>query len=305
MEKVFITGAAGFIGQKLILSLLEQHIEIYAVTFPSEVCKLPENRRIHPVPGDLEQIDGIEKQLEGITFDVVFHLAWSGVGAAYKNDAYMQIKNIPFALKIMEIARMHGCSRIVCTGSVSEYAYVGTAVNGKQRPCPSDMYSATKAAVHIYCDLFARQYGINFNWILIPSIYGPGRNDNNLITYTIISLLNGKRPSYTKLEQKWDYIYIDDLIRTLILVAEHGKGNKVYVTGGGVARPMHEYVNIIKNKINSEADLGIGEIPYKTDKIDHAITDISELQEDTGYKPLVSFEEGICKTIDYFREKGV
>ncbi len=82
------------------------------------------------------------------------------------------------------------------------------------------------------------------------------------------------------MEQKWDYIYIDDLILTLILVAEYGKENKVYVTGSGVARPMYEYVQIIKNKIDSKAELGIGDIPYKTDKIDHAVTDITELKED-------------------------
>lgn len=302
MKKVFITGATGFIGQKLILSLLERQIEIYALVLPNEADRLSENSMLHTILGNLDQSDEIEKQMEGIVFDVIFHLAWAGVSSTYKNEASLQIKNIPFALKVMEIAKMHGCHHVVCTGSVSEYAYVETAVNGKQLPCPSDMYSAAKSAVHIFCDLFARQHGINFNWILIPSIYGPGRNDNNLITYTIKMLLAGKKPSFTRLEQKWDYIYIDDLILTLILVAEYGKENKVYVTGSGVARPMYEYVQIIKNKIDFKAELGIGDIPYKTDKIDHAVTDITELKEDTGYEPLISFEEGICKTIDYFKE---
>lgn len=302
MKKVFITGATGFIGQKLILSLLKRQIEIYALALPNEADRLSENSMLHIILGNLDQSDEIEKQMEGIVFDVMFHLAWTGVSSTYKNDASIQIKNIPFALKVMEIAKLHGCHHVVCTGSVSEYAYVETAVNGKQLPCPSDMYSATKSAVHIFCDLFARQHGINFNWILIPSIYGPGRNDNNLITYTIKMLLAGKKPSFTRLEQKWDYIYIDDLILTLVLVAEYGKENKVYVTGSGIARPMYEYVEIIKNKIDSKAELGIGEIPYKTDKIDHAVTDIIELKKDTGYEPLISFEEGICKTIDYFKE---
>lgn len=281
---------------------MERNVEIFALTLPDEADRLPENRMLHPVLGNLEQTEEIEKQLAGVSFDVTFHLAWVGVSTTYKNDADMQMKNIPFALKVMKIAELHGCSRVICTGSVSEYAYAGEAVNGKQLPCPSDMYSATKSAVHIYCDLYAKQHGINFNWILIPSIYGPGRDDDNLITYTIKSLLTGRKPSFTKLEQKWDYIYIDDLIHTLALVAERGKGSKVYVTGSGYARPMYEYVEILKNRIDPKAELGIGDIPYKTDKIDNSVVDILVLEEDTGYEPQVTFEEGICKTIDYFRK---
>ena len=114
-------------------------------------------------------------------------------------------------------------------------------------------------------------------------------------------LLAGKKPSFTKLEQKWDYIYIDDLIRTLILVAQQGKENKVYVTGSGSSRRMSEYVEIIKNMIDPQAEMGIGDLPYKTNQIDHAITDICTLKEDTGYEPQISFEEGIRRTIDYYR----
>jgi len=301
LKKVFITGSTGFIGQKLIRSLLKYQIEIFALTLPDEADRLPKNSMLHPVFGNLDQVEDIEKQIDHVSFDVMFHLAWVGVSTTYKNDVFKQMKNIPFALKVMEIARMHGCSRVVCAGSLSEYAYVGTVVNGNQPPCPSDMYSATKSAVHIYCDLYARQHGINFNWILIPSIYGPGRNDNNLITYTIKMLLAGKKPSFTKLEQKWDYIYIDDLIRTLILVAQQGKENKVYVTGSGSSRRMSEYVEIIKNMIDPQAEMGIGDLPYKTNQIDHAITDICTLKEDTGYEPQISFEEGIRRTIDYYR----
>lgn len=164
------------------------------------------------------------------------------------------------------------------------------------------MYGATKAALRIYCDLFARQNDINFNWVLIPSIYGPGRNDNNLIAYEIKTLLAREKPSFTKLEQKWDYIYIDDLIYALILVGERGKGGKVYTIGAGESRPMYEYVEILKNQINPNAELGIGDLPYKTAKVNNAIVDISALVEDTGYKPFVSCEEGICATIEYFRQ---
>lgn len=71
-----------------------------------------------------------EKQLTGIQFEVTYHLAWIGVGATYKNDIDMQMKNIAYAMRVMEISKAHDCARVVCTGSVSEYAYVNEPVNG-------------------------------------------------------------------------------------------------------------------------------------------------------------------------------
>ncbi|MFH4181158.1 hypothetical protein WDA55_24180, partial [Acinetobacter baumannii] len=66
---------------------------------------------------------------------------------------------------------------------------------------------------------------------------------------------------------------------------------------------MCEYVEILKDQINPDAELGIGDLPYKTNRIDNSVVDITKLQSDTGYQPQVSFEEGIRNTIDFFREQ--
>jgi len=75
------------------------------------------------------------------------------------------------------------------------------------------------------------------------------------------------------------------------------------VTGYGQARPMHEYVKIIRDAIDPSAKLGVGNLPYKTSRVDNAIVNISELQKDTGFAPKVDFETGILRTIDYFKQK--
>lgn len=302
MESVFVTGATGFIGKALIEQLLKENKKIYALVLPAEQEKLPQNKNLIHVVGNLMEEEVLLEELADCSFDTIYHLAWAGVSTTVKNDMELQLKNISMAFHVMKIAHEHQCKRVICTGSISEYAYEQEEVNGQQLPTPCDVYSATKASVHIYCEYLARLYGVGFNWILIPSIYGPGRLDNNLITYCIRSLLRGEKPSFTKLEQMWDYIYIDDLIQALILVGEHGKENTVYPVGTGEARRMSEYVTIIKNSINPNAELGIGEIPYKTDRIDNAIVDISKIKQDVGYVPRYTFEEGIQKTIDFMRE---
>lgn len=84
------------------------------------------------------------------------------------------------------------------------------------------------------------------NWLLIGSVYGPGRNDNNILTYTIKALLNNEKTKFSKLEQMWDYIYIDDLIDALYLVGNYGKPGAVYPVGSGIAIPLREYIEKIK-----------------------------------------------------------
>lgn len=302
MKKIFITGSTGFIGEALIKELSINN-EVYALALPNEAYKLRNCSGVKIIQGNLENIDEILASIKGINIDLIYHLAWVGVSTEHKNDYEIQLKNIEFALNVMKLACQSKCKRVISTGSISEYAYYDGAIDGTQVPSPSDVYSATKVAVHTYCDLFARQNNFNFNWVLIPSIYGPGRNDNNLITYCIKKLLAGEKPSFTKLEQKWDYIYISDLVQALIRIGEHAVENKIYPVGTGQARTMLEYVEIIKNYINPEAELGIGDLPYKTSRIDNAMVDIKITTEDTGYAPIMTFEEGIQETIEYFRKR--
>ena len=101
----------------------------------------------------------------------------------------------------------------------------------------------------------------------------------------------------------WDYLYVDDLIKSLYLVGVHGARGKVYVTGSGDPRRMADFVQVIHNAIDPSLPVGIGDLPYKTKQIDNSVVDITELQKDTGYEPQYTFEEGISKTIDYFMQK--
>lgn len=302
MKRIFITGAAGFIGKMLVSQLVREGNIVYALILPAEKESfIVESDGLVIIEGNLDDIQSIKSILKDKNIDMIYHLAWIGVSTKYKNDYSLQLKNITYALDIMRMSKEIGCGKVIITGSVSEYAYSTVEVNGEQVPSPSDAYSATKASVHIYADLFARQNEMTVNWILISSIYGPGRDDNNLISYCIKSLLRGEKPSFTKLEQKWDYIYITDLVRALVLVGNSSTQSGTYCVGSGESRPLSEYVSIIRDLINPAAKLGIGDLEYKTKSIDNSIVDISAMAE-VGYEPLVSFEEGIKKTIEYFKE---
>lgn len=303
MKKVLIIGANGFLGSRLSIALANKGYRVVALVdkrFPYD--KLRNIQNITIIEFILEELELVSERslLSGI--DTLYHFAWAGVNALTRNESEIQVQNVMFGLKVLEFANRLKIKRVIIPGSAAEVSCGKGIITGNEIPAPSDMYSSAKVATRYICQTYARLHNIDLMWTLITSIYGPGRNDNNLITYIIQTLLKGEKPSTTGLEQKWDYLYIDDLLRALILLGEKGIGGKVYPIGSGEQKQMREYVEIIRKLIDPSLPIGIGEIPYKNpDQIDNQICDISELYQDTGFKAQYDFQRGINITIQYFK----
>lgn len=295
-------GANGFLGSHLSKKLASEGIEVIALVAKGwDYSSIKGINQIQCVEFELETLTDLDNQSFLTGVDTIYHMAWAGVSTTLKNEAEIQAKNILYGLSVLEFAQRHGINRVIVPGSASEYACGQGIINGKNESAPSDLYSASKVATRFLCQTYAKQHDIDLIWTAITSIYGPGRNDNNLITYAIKTLLKGEKPSFTGLEQQWDYLYIDDLIDALIAIGHKGKGGAIYPIGSGEHRQMNEYVQIIRDAINPALSLGIGDLPYKNKTIDNQILDISSLQKDTGFQPKYSFEQGIKRTIDYFK----
>lgn len=303
MRRVLVIGANGFLGSKLSVALAKQGYDIVAFVdrrFPYD--SLMGIKGLKTQEFILEDIEAFNDSAIIKDIDTLYHFAWAGVNAKARNEAEVQVQNVLYGLKVLEFAVHNGIQRVIVPGSAAEVGCANIAIRGSEVPAPTDMYSATKVATRYVCQTYARQHDIGLIWTLITSIYGPGRDDNNLLSYCIKTLLKGEKPSTTKLEQKWDYLYIDDLIRALILLGEKGVSGKVYPVGSGEYRQMAEYVNIIRDLINPSLPLGIGDLPYKNEVIDNQMMDITELRTDTGFSPSYTFEKGIKEVIDYFKK---
>ncbi len=299
MKNALVSGGSGFIGRKLISKLTEEGVRVTAIIHDEDLRRRFEGLNATVVFCPLN-VDPPEV-LESGGYDVFYHLAWDGVSSSSKNDYEKQLKNVEMSLNACRLADRLQCGKMIFPGSVSQFSYSDEPVDGTQVPSPADAYGVAKVAAQLACNLFCRQHGIDFVWLLIPSIYGPGRHDNNVITYTIESLLKGVRPSYTKLEQKWDYLYIDDLIEAIFLAGDCAIDGLVYAIGSGDQRPLAAFVRIVRDLINPDAELGIGDIPYKNGRVDNSIVDVSRFCDDTGFKARTSFDEGILKTVEYYR----
>ena len=294
--KYLVTGCYGFIGRKLTEYLLNNNDTVIGLDIFEPSNKISSNNFI------FKSFNFDDDQIYS-NIDVMYHMSWVGVSTTDKNDYKKQFLNISLTYEALEFAKRNKIKKIVIPGSMSEFSGYNTNVCGRESDMPSDLYAATKVAVRKIAFQYSRKNDIDVNWLLITSIYGPGRKDNNLITSTIKKIINDEKIGTTKLEQKWDYLYIDDLIEAMYLIGKKGKKNKIYPVGSGKVMRLREYVEIIF-KIMSYTDYsGIGSIPYKNDFIDNSMPNISELESDTGFKAKVTFDMGIKNVIEEIKRE--
>jgi nucleoside-diphosphate-sugar epimerase len=303
MKTVLVSGANGFIGRHLVDKLLIENKKVFAITnkdknyFSGEVISI----KIDLL--NKEEINGIISTIKD-RIDVFYHCAWNGVAPEYKMDAQEQIKNISIGLNALYFCHEIGCRNFINLGTVAEYVKNNGLINGQCVPSPADLYGATKTAVRYILQAYAHSMDIIFINTILCSTYGEFRNDDNIISYSIKKILKGEKPIYGDLDQIWDFLYVKDVAKALFCIGEIGlrKEDITYSIGSGIFMPIFNYIIQIRDLINPELPLGIGEIKQKYKNIKNSCVDTFLLQSNTGFIPDYSFKEGIKKTIKYFRE---
>ena len=107
---------------------------------------------------------------------------------------------------------------------------------------------------------------------------------------------------FSKGEQIWDFVHLDDIANALYFMAKKGRDGAIYSVGSGNARPLKEYLKVLCEKLGNFEKAEFGKIPYSDSQIMHLEADISELQRDTGWKPNIEFEKGIEEVIEFYKE---
>lgn len=302
MRHIIMTGATGFIGSWLAEELLANEVEVTALI--REKNRVLPSISNHPncklIICDYEKLDVADVD-NSVHYDAFYHLGWGGVSPKAKNDVDLQLENVYDSIKAMQLCSKLHCDKFISSGTVAEYVFCEDIMDVYQKQTPNDMYGAAKVSAHYFLDVLSRQLNQPFIWTVIPSTFGERRTDNNIITYTIRSLLKRERPVYGNLNQMWDFLYVSEVARALRFIGEKGKPGKTYGIGSGIYKPLKEYIFRIREIINPEAELGIGELENMSKQTFSSCVNIYELIKDTGFMPKVSFDDGIRKTIEWFK----
>ena len=304
MKRAIITGPTGSIGIALIQELIFQDIEVIAVCRPGSrrISNLPQHEKVTNVECDLSNLGKLAEM--GIpTCDVFYHFGWDGTFGNSRNNMYGQLHNIQYTLDAVEVAEKLGCKVFVGAGSQAEYGRVEGKLTAETPAFPENGYGIAKLCAGNMSRIACEQKGIKHIWTRILSIYGPYDGENTMIMSTIAKLLKEEIPELTKGEQQWDYLYSKDAGYAMYLIGEKGVHGKIYCIGSGKAKPLAEYVKVLRDEINPELELGFGQMPYAEKQVMYLCADIKELSEDTGFAPRYSFEDGIKETINWYRNK--
>ncbi len=278
----------------------------------------PNSRRLSRIPNDphiklikcgLEDLAdadakslGLDKTADGENHaDAMFHLAWGGTFGDARANKELQDKNAAYATEAVKLAARLGCSVFVGAGSQAEYGRVSGIISAGTPCSPENEYGRAKLETGIATRKLCKELGIRHIWPRILSIYGPFDGEKTMVMSLIASLLKGEEPALTKGEQMWDYLYTDDAANALMLLAKHGVDGCIYPIGSGTARPLREYIEIIRDVIDPSLPLGFGRVPYSDKQVMHLCADIKELSEHTGFTPKISFTEGAKRTVDFVR----
>ena len=304
MKIAVVTGADGFIGTHLLHRLVQNGVEVWALVVADRCCleRINFSESVHIIQCDFERLATYANRLPA-NVDVFYHLAWNGVAPETRDKMELQIRNIPMTLEALRLAKTCNAKKFVFPGSTTEYMYSNGLINQDVVPAPQNAYGAAKLSARYFCEQLARQLDISFIYAVITGVYGGDRIDNNVISYTIQELLDGRCPKLTKAEQLWDYIHISDLTKALYLVAEKGKNGTFYTIGHGDNQPLVAYLYQIRDCINPQLPLGIGEIPYSYQKLPSSCVDLTNIINDTGFFPEIPFSEGIQEVIQQIKER--
>ena len=303
MKRVIITGPTGAIGMALIQKCIEMGTEVAAVCHrgSARIARIPVSDRVKVVECSLDEMKKLPELLEG-RYDGFFHFAWACTAGTGRNDTEAQTQNIRYTMDAVEAAAKLGCECFIGAGSQAEYGRVEGKLTADTPTFPENGYGIAKLCAGQLSGLRCGQLGIRHIWFRVLSVYGRYDGEQTMIMSSIRKMLNRESPEYTPAEQMWDYLYSEDAAQAFYLAAEKGRDGAVYCLGSGQARPLKEYIEIMRDEIAPGLSIRFGAKPYAEKQVMYLCADISDLQKDTGFVPQVGVREGIRKTVEWWRD---
>ena len=300
--RCLVTGASGFLGSHLTRELVRRGHAVTILLRPTSRTDVIQDclDAVRVVYGDLQDFSKLQDALASEPVDAVFHLAWYGVTAKDRNDPRQITHNVKGSLDLWEILHAANCKAWLGLGSQAEYGPYNGLLREDIPTNPQTAYGVAKLAVGHLTQQLCSLADMRYVWLRLLSAYGPGDDERHMIPSMIRALLAGQKPRVTAGEQLWDYIYVSDAVEAFCAVLESSASGVLNV-GSGSAAPLRKTMEIIRNQIDQTLEIGFGEIPYAVDQVMHLEADISRLRAATGWEPKVSLEEGLRRTVEWYK----
>lgn len=312
MAKYLITGIAGFIGSSLARAVLAQGDEVRGIDNLSTGKR--ENLteildRIDFREADLLDINAIH---DACQVDYIFHeAAIPSVPKSVIDPLGSNRANVDATVNVLVAARDAKVKRVVYAASSSAYGDTPTLPKHEDmKPNPISPYAVAKLASEHYMASFYRCYGLETVCLRYFNIFGPRQDPTSpysgVLAKFITQMLKGEQPTINgDGEQSRDFTFIDNVIEANLLAckrpAEEVAG-RVFNVATGQRIDLNETFNALKKITGYTGKVKHGE--ERPGDVKHSLADLSRAEKHLGYKPKVNFEEGLRKTVDWYRAES-
>jgi len=308
MARFLVTGGAGFIGSHLAAALVARGDRVRIV----DNLSTGKRRNLEAAPGaefmegDLADLEVARRAAEGV--EVVLHqAAIPSVPRSVLDPVQSNRSNIDATLNILVAARDAGARRLVYAASSSAYGDTPTLPKHEEMPVgPLSPYALQKLVGEQYCRMFTTLYGFETVAIRYFNVFGPRQDPSSpysgVISLFISALAEGRRPViYGDGEQTRDFTYVGNVVDGVLRACEAPgvAGETINVaTGGRIS------LNRLFDELCRLTGAGVEPIYQEARKGDvkHSQADIVKAERLLGYAPRIAFEDGLRKTLDWYRE---
>jgi len=308
MKTFLVTGGAGFIGSHIATALVARgdRVRVLDNLSTGRLANLePIRQQIEFVEGDITDAALVGRLMQGV--ECVFHeAALASVPASIETPLASHAACATGTVTVLDAARRAGVRRLVYAASSAAYGDQPTSSKREtDLPSPISPYGAAKLAGEYYCRAFAATYGFQTVCLRYFNVYGPRQDPNSpysaVIPLFLSAMLAGRQPTiYGDGRQSRDFTYVANVVHANLLAAERpGVAGRVFNVGNGRSTDLLVLLESLNRLLGTQVKPIFA--PARPGDVRESLADITQTRALLGFEPQVDFEEGLRRSVDYYR----